>query len=308
VTTAFFRQSSASNAPYLVVRNCHQLNEKRTGLSLFFVVILRVCRGWNVSGSEIDDKKMTNVRSIVKALVPAPARRFAKSKYHEYIFNRAMKRFLKDTTVLTRPGNTVVTDLIYGWGNESWSALEEYLIACTEHALVADGPVLECGSGLSTILVGAIAKSRGLRHLALEHEPEWARRVQGYLDKYRIDSAKLCVKPLKDYGEFSWYDPPTEAMSDSFAMVICDGPPGTTKGGRYGLGAIMTQCLQPGCIILLDDAGREQERLIARRWEAELDVASEMCGTAKPYIKMTIKDRQPAKRHEYVETNGIPRD
>lgn len=199
-----------------------------------------------------------------------------------------MKRFLKAPERWTRPGNRVVADLIYGWGNEAWTALDDYLAGCIEHALTAKGPILECGSGLSTILVGAIGKSRGLRHWALEHKPAWAARVQRNLDRYRIDSVVLCGKPLKDYGEFSWYDPPLESMPESFGLVICDGPPGITKGGRYGLGAIMKKRLDPGCVILLDDAGREDELAIARRWEAELDAPFETLGSSKPYIRMTV--------------------
>jgi hypothetical protein len=81
-------------------------------------------------------------------------------------------------------------------------------------------------------------------------------------------------------------------MPDSFPLVVCDGPPGSTKGGRYGLVPIMREWLKPGCVILLDDAGREQERAIARRWEAELGASSETLGSIKPYIEMTVMGRQ----------------
>src|SRR5262249_48331314 len=93
---------------------------------------------------------------------------------------------------------------------------------------------------------------------------------------------------LRDYGEFSWYDPSFENMPDRFSLVICDGPPGTTKGGRYGLGAVMKHTFSPGCVILLDDTGRQQEFETARRWEVELNAPIEEIGTEKPYIKMTV--------------------
>lgn len=74
--------------------------------------------------------------------------------------------------------------------------------------------------------------------------------------------------PLKDYGDFCWYDAPLESMPDSFSLVICDGPPGATKGGRYGLVPFMRDRLRSGCVILLDDAEREEERTIAARWQS----------------------------------------
>jgi hypothetical protein len=178
--------------------------------------------------------------------------------------------------------------LVYGWGNEDWSALDEYLAACINHTLDLRGPILECGSGLSTILVGAIAKKRGQRHWALEHTPEWASKVERYLNRYKLDSVVLCMVPLKDYGAFCWYDAPLELMPGSFALVICDGPPGSTKGGRYGLVPIMKERLEAGSVILLDDASREQERVIADRWKSELGASLETCGSIKSYIKMEV--------------------
>ena len=199
-----------------------------------------------------------------------------------------MKQFLNAPDACAHPGNPVLIDLIYGWGNQGWSALDEYLAGCIEHALSARGASLECGSGLSTILLGAIAQRQGRSHWVLEHTPEWAAKVQRCLSRYQLDSVVLCQKPLKDYGDFCWYDAPLESMPDSFSLVVCDGPPGSTKGGRYGLVPLMRARLRSGCVILLDDAEREQERAIAGRWQAELGATFEILGVNKPYIEMMV--------------------
>jgi len=161
-------------------------------------------------------------------------------------------------------------------------------VTCIHHALNADGPILECGSGLSTILVGHIAKRRRVDHWALEHSTTWALQTQRYLDEFNIDSVSLCVKPLTNYGNYSWYDPPSESMPETFALVICDGPPGNTRGGRTGL-ASMSEKLKLGSVILLDDAVRVHEREIAEHWTSELGASSEFFDCAKPYIKLTIQ-------------------
>jgi hypothetical protein len=203
-----------------------------------------------------------------------------------------MRRLLRAAGTSTRPGSRVLTDLIYGWGNESWSAPDEYLDDCINHALTSTGPILECGSGLSTIVVGAIAKRRRQEHWALEHMPDWTSKVQRHLDRYKLDTVILCSTPLKDYGDFCWYDVPLRSMPDNFALVICDGPPGGTKGGRYGLVPIMKDRLAPGCVILLDDAVREQELVIAGRWQTEIGAARETLGARKPYFKITVTSGQ----------------
>lgn len=204
-----------------------------------------------------------------------------------------MRRFLANPAACARPGCRVLSDLVYGWGNDGWSALDEYLAGCVAHASTTSGPILECGSGLSTILVGVMAKRRGLRHWALEHAPEWAKRVQRCLRRYKLDSVVLSSEPLRDYGTFRWYDPPLESMPRNFSLVVCDGPPAGTRGGRSGLVPIMRERFAPGCVILLDDACREQESAIARQWAVELNASYGVRGGVKPYIRMIVTG--PAK-------------
>ena len=208
-----------------------------------------------------------NALNTIKMLLPINILRYLKSQHRNYVFRCAMKRFMQNPESSIQQGKSIISDLIYGWGNEGWSAMEEYLECCIEHALTSNGPMLECGSGLSTVMLGAIAQR---------------------LDRYKINSVNLSSNPLKDYGGFSWYDPPLATMPKSFALVICDGPPGNTKGGRYGLVPIMKDRMKSGCIVLLDDASRDEEQAIARRWQTELGASSETLGQSKPYIKITL--------------------
>lgn len=231
---------------------------------------------------------MNKILSIARAAIPRPVRRQLRTAHRNYTFRTAFKQFLKDPNACTFPDSPIVADLIYGWGNAGWSALDEYLAASIRHTIDSEGPILECGSGLSTILIGAIAKIQGRRCWALEHTPSWAKKVRQYLEKYQIDSVTLHSAPLKDYGDFCWYDPPLDSMPNRFKLVICDGPPGDTKGGRYGLVPIMNKRLGVGCVILLDDAAREDEQVVASHWKAELGASLEAFGTAKPYMRLEV--------------------
>ncbi len=201
-----------------------------------------------------------------------------------------MRKFIAKPESALQPGNSLLEQLIYGWGNEAWSAREEYLAACVGHVLTSGEPILECGSGLSTVLLGAVAKKQGRIHWALEHLPGWADRVQRCLVRFRIDSVTLCTVPLRDFDGYLWYDAPMESMPRRFGLVVCDGPPGGTRGGRYGLIPVMRQRLAPGCVILLDDVVREDERVIAHRWSTELGAPLESLGTRKPYMQLTVPE------------------
>lgn len=232
---------------------------------------------------------MNHLNNLLRSAIPSPIKRRLRAIHRDLVFQRAVRRFTRNPERYAHPGNPVLIDLIYGWGNEGWSALDEYLAACIRQVLETNGPTLECGSGLSTILIGMLAKKRGQSHWALEHSPEWAMKVQRMLTRYALDSAVvLCANPLKDYGSFCWYNPPLESMPSVFEVIICDGPPGGTKGGRYGLAPIMKERIKPGCVILLDDAGREQERAVAERWRTEIGACVEVNGARKPYITMTV--------------------
>ena len=240
-----------------------------------------------------------SIGKMFNCVLPDSARVYLYSCYRNYesfqekcrrasMFERTMQKFINDPVQSVRSQNGVLSDLIYGWGNEQWSALEKYLSDCLKYALVADGPILECGSGLTTIMLGVIAEASGNTVWSLEHNPEWASRVEKSLKKYNISSVRVIVRPLKNFGEFTWYDPPLSDLPMRYSLVICDGPPASTPGGRYGLLPIMKERLKPGSIILLDDTDREQEKLIAVRWATELNGNFESCGTTNPYIIISV--------------------
>ena len=73
-----------------------------------------------------------------------------------------------------------------------------------------------------------------------------------------------------DHGDFDWYDVEAVNIPNGIGLVVCDGPKGTTRGGRNGLAPVMKDRLARGCIVLLDDTSREAERAIIERWCAEL--------------------------------------
>jgi hypothetical protein len=158
------------------------------------------------------------------------------------------------------------TDLVYGWGNGDWSALPEYLEAVASYCRGASTPILECGSGLTTLVMASL----GAEIYALEHDSFWRRRVEDKLDQFGL-SARVIAAPLRSYGTFDWYDVDVATMP-RFSLVVCDGPPGeTTRGGRYGLLPVMRERLADGCTVLLDDADRSGEREVLQGWAESLE-------------------------------------
>ena len=204
-----------------------------------------------------------------------------KNPRRKYVFRRAMRRLsaLPHDTAIPR---TILSDLIYGWGYKG-SVKHEYASAFLRYARTADGPILECGSGLSTILLGLMAERNGNKVWSLEDKSFWAEKVRSTLQRYDIKSVELCKTKLRDYGPYWWYDPPKTKMPKNFSLVVCDGPPASTPGGRYGMLPIMKPHLKSGCTVLLDDAGRVEERRILATWAEELGTSYRIEGVAKPF-------------------------
>ena len=175
------------------------------------------------------------------------------------------------------PSAELLERLVWAWGNEKFAASPEYLAEMVEAARRADGPVLECGSGVSTLLLGIESDEV----YSLEHDPYWARRSRAWLARLGIRATVLDA-PLRSYGDFTWYDVPE--LPDSFALVVCDGPPAYLCG-RYGLFPVLGERIAGD--VLLDDVYRREEQVVVARWADEYGVSAETVDCAKPYARLS---------------------
>lgn len=193
------------------------------------------------------------------------------------------------------PDRALLTRLRDGWGNKGFAATLDYLEHTARLAARTEGPVLECGSGLTTLLLGLLAGRRGVPIITLEHHAKWRDHVADALERYRIPGVNIIHVPLRDFGDYQWYSingagpmttvAPPAASAGSAAglqpgipaallprdvqLVICDGPPGFTPGGRYGLMPLVGDRLARECTILLDDSERKGEKKVIDRWEGD---------------------------------------
>lgn len=195
---------------------------------------------------------------------------------------RRIQRLLNAVAdALPDPPPGLLRELTRAWGNKIFAADHGYLQEVVRHAAATPGPILECGCGLTTLLLGVIADRGGRQVWCLEHFPKWHLRVSRMLEPCRINSVHLLLAPLRDFGSYSWYDIPRAGLPGRYSLVVCDGPPGRTPGGRYGLFPQMKDCLDPDTVILLDDAAREGDREVLERWVAEFGVHFSLQKTSK---------------------------
>ena len=206
--------------------------------------------------------------ALLKKVLPVSVKDRIKSISRERQFDAAIRQ-LASVPQSETPAREILAELGQGWGDDGFRAVGGYLEEVARWAAAARGPVLEIGSGLTTMILGTLVARRGLPVWTLEHDPEFFRNTESKLKRYRLNNVRLTLAPLRDYGDFCWYDPPLDAMPQNFGLIIADGPPGSVKGGRFGLLPVLRAHFAPDAIILLDDAERSQEREVLRQWTSE---------------------------------------
>ena len=155
------------------------------------------------------------------------------------------------------------------WGNEDWTVSAEFLMRMANEAVRVphDRAILELGSGLSTAVLAKCHPNV----VALETNPECV-GAEGS----RTKKATIIYAPLEDYGEFDWYarDAVDEAMGGKpIGMLIVDGPPGTTRGGRIGCLQLRDR-LAPGCVVMFDDVNRPQDLAVVEAWGEGMELTA----------------------------------
>jgi hypothetical protein len=161
-----------------------------------------------------------------------------------------------------------------------WSACPDLLLeAVKEIQLRRPRLVVECGSGVSTVVLGlALKRLAGAgRLVALEHDPEHAEQTRAWLRANELtEVCEVVFAPLTamDIGgtTFAWYDleRARAAITEPVGLLLVDGPPG--KPGvlaRYPALPALSGNLADDSVVLLDDGDRAEEQEITERWGRE---------------------------------------
>ena len=146
---------------------------------------------------------------------------------------------------------------------------------CNEIVHGARTRIVECGSGVSTVVLARLVRERGAgRLLALEHDGQWAALVNEQLRRDALDDiARVLHAPLE--GEPPWYAPARLLeLPDEFDLLLVDGPPAYDAGHATRRAPALPRLqerLAVGAAVVLDDIARPGERDVLAGWEASTD-------------------------------------
>lgn len=159
----------------------------------------------------------------------------------------------------------------------NWAASPDFLMQLVRHALdAAPEVVLECGSGVSTLILARCAQVNGRGHVySLEHQPQYAQVTRADLERHGLSAwATVLDAPLRSHvvngDTWMWYSEEAVPRELSLDMLVIDGPPRKTGPlARYPAGPALFHRLGAKGMIFLDDADRASERATISRWMRE---------------------------------------
>lgn len=130
--------------------------------------------------------------------------------------------------MIANPDTATLTEfkrLAAAYGNKPFAATPEFLNIAwmMAKALPENAVILECGSGLSTIVLAAT----GHKVICIEDQPEWAEKTDALLKECGLDAD---IKVTRMNGE--WYAGREALFGINAPMVVIDGPRRTPNMDR----------------------------------------------------------------------------
>jgi hypothetical protein len=260
--------SAARRAGELELSRRYGQEALRSGLSLGRVARLAAASSPLAAQSA---EHLTNLRAWSRTVITS----------HWRLFNvaRLLGAFPRHREVATRlavaAGATRSADrsqrlvrLAYAiWAND-YAAPPELLIECRDVMESREfDAVLELGSGLSTLFLSQVAQRRGQPLVSLEHDAAWASHLTRLMARVKLSAPVLLHRRLSDHGDCDWYDVARSYLPAGRLLMLCDGPPGRTRGGRSGLLQVVCPLLEPGSVVVIDDTHRAAEHdLLLKAW------------------------------------------
>ena len=159
---------------------------------------------------------------------------------------------------------------------EHWSAAPDFLEIISDYCLQNKPQVIvECSSGTSSLILSQCCQlNRGGHVYSLENGEEFVEQTSHQLDEFLLSEyCDVIHSPLQDVQldeeRYQWY-----AFNDlpdvEVDMLVIDGPPGfLQKHSRYPALPMLNKRMAEHCAVFLDDAAREDEQELVKRWLSE---------------------------------------
>jgi len=218
---------------------------------------------------------------------------------------RALRAGLRELTGVTseeRLDLALIGRIRTAWGNPGWTGDAGFLREVAARVWRCPGPVLDCGSGLSTVILATIASRHGATVWSLEQDRDWYEHMERKLPELGIDNVVLWFAPLRSYGSFLWFDLGAHELPRHFPTVSCDGPAVKNRAGspeqvaawRSGVLPVLQELGVSFDEILLDDVEDPRSAGLIERWQHG-GLATEVVATPTGSLVVARHSKPPGR-------------
>lgn len=184
---------------------------------------------------------------------------------------RTMGRTIPHVIPKLRAGTETDGDFaeLYRYAGNSYAADMTTLALCVGLARRCAGPIIETGSGLSSVAMAAVTEQPVY---SLEHLQHYAGQTLGWGKEAGTGNLNVAFAPLADD---LWYDISGFDLPQRFALGFCDGPPRVHGTRMRFFETFGDRCT----VILADDITSEPQYASAvREWAGERGRSIEIIG------------------------------
>lgn len=153
----------------------------------------------------------------------------------------------------------------------SWKADTGLLTLLADHIL-RERPrlVVEFGAGASTLIIArALELAGGGRLVSFDQHADFVAKTRDWLAEHGLSADLRAVSLAPSPGGWPglWYD--HGALPNGIDLLVIDGPPWTIHPLTRGAAETLFDRLSPTGTVMLDDAARPGERIVAQRWRKQ---------------------------------------
>jgi predicted O-methyltransferase YrrM len=130
--------------------------------------------------------------------------------------------------------------------------------------------VVELGCGASSLVIARALQRNGDGHLtSFDQHADFVAATARWLAVHGLSASLRHAPIVEDPSSWSsaWYD--LSALPAQIDLLVIDGPPWTLNPFVRGRAEVLFDRVVPGGMILLDDAARPGERVVATRWRRD---------------------------------------
>jgi hypothetical protein len=208
-------------------------------------------------------------------------------------FDRAAKQLVAGSNVAAT--DRLVADLFAYWGDPLQQSDERFMRSCLAEARVADGPILQCGTSLTTLVLGAIcdqSPEQKKQLWCLEQDSHWANLMRSWLTEYQVGSAHVIHSRARLFNDYVWYSLDPNRLAKKYQLVICDGGRATVQGAIGAISRLHRRFAEKFVILIRNVTSQTDMKHLAT-WARTQNAACVLIDKTEGFVKIASKDMTP---------------